>query len=304
MPTNNYEIVWDPTNKKWTVQEDGAAAYDLVERSTHELILFNEIAAPAVSGAGESKFYMDSTSKKLMLSENGGAYQQVQPLTTKGDIQTYSTTVTRLAVGADGTVLEADSGQATGLKWGTKFTSPLTTKGDLFCYAAADARLAIGADYNFLIPLASESTGLKWFLPPYCELYRSGSRTMAQSTEYSIVWNGTTADAWNMHPGNSATITIPYEGVYLIQVQFDIQTYYGSMRLRLYPSVGTQHISQWGTNTLGGPQIYGPQAVFHHRFTTGSTFYVIQWQRTGGNRPANTNTTFTRIRVIWIGPYN
>lgn len=39
------------------------------------------------------------------------------PLTTKGDIYTYSTTNDRLPVGTNGQVLSADSTQATGLKW-------------------------------------------------------------------------------------------------------------------------------------------------------------------------------------------
>ncbi len=41
------------------------------------------------------------------------------PLTTKGDLYTYSTSDTRLAVGTNGTVLTAASGEATGLQWAT-----------------------------------------------------------------------------------------------------------------------------------------------------------------------------------------
>jgi hypothetical protein len=41
------------------------------------------------------------------------------PLTTKGDLYTYSTTDARLPVGANGTTLVADSSTATGLKWDT-----------------------------------------------------------------------------------------------------------------------------------------------------------------------------------------
>jgi hypothetical protein len=41
----------------------------------------------------------------------------VSPLTTKGDLYTFSTSDTRLGVGANGTVLTADSVEATGLKW-------------------------------------------------------------------------------------------------------------------------------------------------------------------------------------------
>jgi hypothetical protein len=41
------------------------------------------------------------------------------PLTTKGDIFTFTTEDARLGVGANGTVLTADSAEATGLKWAT-----------------------------------------------------------------------------------------------------------------------------------------------------------------------------------------
>lgn len=41
----------------------------------------------------------------------------VSPLTTKGDLYTFSTSDARLGVGANGTILTADSAEATGLKW-------------------------------------------------------------------------------------------------------------------------------------------------------------------------------------------
>ena len=48
------------------------------------------------------------------VTKSGGS-----PLTTKGDLYTFSTTDARLAVGANGTTLVADSAEATGLKWAT-----------------------------------------------------------------------------------------------------------------------------------------------------------------------------------------
>lgn len=63
------------------------------------------------TGAGVS--CADDTTRTTCTIAGGGS----SPLTTKGDLYTYSTTNDRLAVGANGLCLVTDSAEATGLKW-------------------------------------------------------------------------------------------------------------------------------------------------------------------------------------------
>jgi len=83
----------------------------------------------------------------------------------KGDVVTATAdnTPARIAIGANDTVLTADSTTLTGLKWAAPASSsPLTTKGDLYTYSTTNARLAVGADYGFLQADAAAATGNKW----------------------------------------------------------------------------------------------------------------------------------------------
>jgi hypothetical protein len=64
------------------------------------------------------------TSGQVLAVSGGGVpawttTADVTPLTTKGDLFTFTTVDARLGVGANGTVLTADSAEATGLKWAT-----------------------------------------------------------------------------------------------------------------------------------------------------------------------------------------
>ena len=102
----------------------------------------------------------------------------VTPLTTKGDVFTFSTVDARIGVGANNTVLTADSAEATGLKWAT--------------------------------PAAASFVG--WYL------YNSAVQSLANSTATNITMNSEFYDTDAFHTGSNATITIPagQAGKYLL----------------------------------------------------------------------------------------
>ena len=83
------------------------------------------------------------------------------PVNKAGLITSDGTNKLELNAGTDGQILEADSAEVTGLKWGTK---PLTTatKGDLITYDTTPALLGVGADGQVLLADSTTSEGIKW----------------------------------------------------------------------------------------------------------------------------------------------
>ena len=79
-----------------------------------------------VANAG-GVLYFTATGAATFLPFDVGSGGAASPLTTKGDLYSYSTADARLAVGTNNQILTADSTTATGLKWadndGYTFTS-------------------------------------------------------------------------------------------------------------------------------------------------------------------------------------
>ncbi|MDD5304299.1 MAG: hypothetical protein PHS14_14465 [Elusimicrobia bacterium] len=110
-------------------------------------------AVPDPTGAGAGTF-LDKTCN---WSQPSGSF--TSPLTTKGDLHTYSTGDTRLAVGANGTVPMADSGATPGLSYqypgvGTLRTLKETTFAGITPAGYADASTTTidGSDYTASVP--------------------------------------------------------------------------------------------------------------------------------------------------------
>ena len=74
----------------------------------------------------------------------------VTPLTTKGDLFTFTTVDARLGVGANGTVLTADSAEATGLKWAAPSSGGMTLISTTTLSGTSTTISSIPATYNDL----------------------------------------------------------------------------------------------------------------------------------------------------------
>lgn len=167
-----------PTGLAWQNPGDGTSI-----SSTFPLSFLGVQADAPISGTGTSSSHLTFT----------------WPITTKGDIQTFSNSPSRLAVGTNGQALTPNTSATNGLQWenpgdgttlsttfplsflgvvvsaplsglGTSashltFTWPITTKGDLQTFDTSPTRLAVGTNGQTLTPNSSASTGLQWENP-------------------------------------------------------------------------------------------------------------------------------------------
>ena len=122
--TTNYG--WD-TPDDTDLVKDGAAAIrtlgssiDTTTKNLNPETTTGDIAYRSATANTNTRLAIGSTGQVLTVAAGVPSWAtptDQTPLTTKGDVFTFSTVDARLGVGANGTVLTADSAETTGLKW-------------------------------------------------------------------------------------------------------------------------------------------------------------------------------------------
>lgn len=120
----------------------------------------NGVSGNPTVDVNEANLTLDNVGGTLGIAKGGSgqttaaaAFKALAQYSAKGDLPGYNGSAAGiLAVGADGTVLSADSASTFGLKWVTPLTNPMTTTGDIIVGGASGAatRLAIGASGTVL----------------------------------------------------------------------------------------------------------------------------------------------------------
>ena len=137
--------------------------------------------------------YFNSTSAALFFAAD--AADNTSPLTTKGDIYTFSTTNDRLPVGTNNQTLVADSTASTGLKWATPAGgSGMTLLSTTTLSGTSTVISSIDQTYNSLFVLVYGVTNT--IANGYFTVRFNGSATIAQ--DQATASNTTVVDCADM----------------------------------------------------------------------------------------------------------
>ena len=250
--------------------------------ASQTVMVFADSAARATAitspQEGMFSYLKDSNSTQYYSGSAWVSIGGASPLTTKGDVYTYSTTDARLAVGTNGQVLTADSTAATGIKWATA-AAGMTLLSTTALSGSSTSISAISGSYKELViwikdPYASSATNIA--------LSANSGTAMASfldlggraGTYEQIKWNDDNLLLWmamqsNTDNNNFVEIRIPdYANTNTMKMVLANSIFYNtdpyrSMSMGIGMFSGTSAISEIalattaGTWSAGSVEVYG-----------------------------------------------
>ena len=157
-PTTNYGFVLPtPTDLVTDLPADFDVALQGVDTRLKALqpgTTLGDIAYSSATANTNTRLPIGTSGQVLAVSGAGvpawTTTADVTPLTTKGDLFTFTTVDARLGVGTNGQVLAADSTEATGLKWATPSSGGMTLISTT-ALSGASTTISFGSTYTNLM---------------------------------------------------------------------------------------------------------------------------------------------------------